>query len=260
MTGVRETVQLPWPADPGSAWAEAVQSPDRIVRLSDPPEVDSADAASIADWIQDRRSLLPMLAVVIGAVGLILVGGLLIGVLPLPAPGGTSAAVQWKAGMGLLMASVVLWIWEALRRRKRRSAPPREAPPARMVLCELHPTRFAIHDGDGYRDTCVAIAADTSDVQAARIRTAFRIWLTRLRADADAASRARNELWQPSGANVFAAEEIFGPDAAGGYLVRRPNSPAHGWGVLLTARRPAKIVGQLRFADVLRWNGSRWSL
>lgn len=250
----------PWPADPVSAWSEAVWKPDRIARLSDAPEVGSADAASIADWVEDQRSVLPMLAIVCATVGLILVGGLLLGALPLSGPGEKPAWLQWTGGIGLLIASLALWAWEVLHRRKRRSEPLREIPPLRMVLCELRPTTFSINDGDGYRGTCIAIDANTADLQAARILTAFRIWLARLREDPGAASQARNKLWQPAGVSVFASEEIFGPQAIGGYLVRRPNLPANGWGLLLTRRRPRKQVGQLRFADVRRWNGTGWSL
>lgn len=46
-----ETYASPWPVDPASA--------------------------SIADWIEDQRSLLPMFAIICAAVGALLVGGLL---------------------------------------------------------------------------------------------------------------------------------------------------------------------------------------
>ncbi|MFE2774038.1 hypothetical protein [Microbacterium resistens] len=109
-----------------------------------------------------------------------------------------------------------------------------------MVLCQLHPTRFHIHDGDGYRETCVAISADIPDEQAARVFTAFRIWLGRLHEDREAMQEARGLYRRPQGATVFTSEEIFGSGAAGGYLVRRPNLPADGWAVL-RPRRPAKL-------------------
>lgn len=109
-----------------------------------------------------------------------------------------------------------------------------------MVLCQLHPTRFHIHDGDGYRETCVAISADIPDAQAARVFTAFRIWLGRLHEDREAMQEARGLYGSPQGATVFTSEEIFGSGAAGGYLVRRPNLPADVWAVL-TPRRPAKL-------------------
>ncbi|MGI6877698.1 hypothetical protein [Microbacterium sp. gxy059] len=237
-----------WPADPASAWAEAVRSPASSERLADPPDADAADAASIADWIEDQRSVLPLLAIVSAVVGVLLIGGLLIGSLPRPEERAGGAAALWAAGTGLLVASVVLGLWEAIRRRRRRTRPARLIPEARLVVCELHPTRFAVREGDGYRETCVAIAADTPDAQAARL------------ADDDGlARRARDEAWNPRDATVFASEEIFGPDASGGYLVRRPNPPADGWGVLITPRRPARIVGQLRFAEVRRWTGTGWS-
>lgn len=249
-----------WPADPASAWAEAVRSPDRATRLSDPPDVDAADAASIADWIEDQRSVLPMFAVVAAAVGAFVIGGLLSGALPRSEPGGVSAEVLWTAGIGLLIASVLLWLWELAGRRRRRTRPPKLIPEVEIVLCQLYPTRFHIYHGDGYRGTCVAIDANTSDAQAARLLTAFGLWLGRVTTDPDAVSRARNEYWVPSGATVFNSEEIFGPEATGGYLVRRPNPPANGWAVLITPRRPAKLVGQLRFADVRQWTGHEWSL
>ena len=50
-----ETFSSPLPADPESAGAEAVRSPHRIDRMSDPPEVDSADADSIANWLENQR-------------------------------------------------------------------------------------------------------------------------------------------------------------------------------------------------------------
>lgn len=247
----------PWPADPASAWAEAVRSPGHIVRLADPPRIDGADADSIADWLGAQRSPLPIFALAGAVAGAILVVGLSLGVFPLSGRGGTPAWLQWAGGVALLIASAALWAWEARRRRRR---PPLEIPPVRMVLCELHPTAFRIHDGDGYLGTCVAIDAEASDAQAATIRTAFRVWLARLHADPDAAKSARDELWQPPGVNVFASEEIFGPEAVGGYLVRSPNRPADGWGLLLTRRRPATMVGELRFADVLRLAETGWSL
>lgn len=249
-----------WPAEPDSAWAEAVLSPLPFGRLNDPPEIDSADATSIADWIEDQRRLLPTLAIVCAAVGVILIGGLLLGVFPRSGPGETPTSAKWAGGIGLLVVSTVLLLWEGLLRRKRRGRPQPEIPQVRIVLCELRPTTFAIHDGDGYRETCIALDANTPDLQAARLLTAFWTWLDRLHADPDAASLARNEAWSPSGASVFASEEIFGSEAAGGYLVRRPNLPANGWGLLITPRRPAKLVGQLRFATVLQWKGTGWGL
>ncbi|MDA4894517.1 hypothetical protein PFZ55_47420 [Streptomyces sp. MS2A] len=248
-----------WPGDPAAAWAEAVRSPEPYERLAGRPDVEAADAASIADWIEDQRSLLPMLAIVSAAVGAFLLGGLLLGVPPRPGHGETNEPIQWIAGVGLLIASAVLCIWELVSRHRRRTRPPRLIPEVRMVLCQLHPTRFHIHDGDGYRETCVAISADIPDEQAARVFTAFRIWLGRLHEDREAMQEARGLYWSPQGATVFTSEEIFGSGAAGGYLVRRPNLPADGWAVLITPRRPAKLAGQLRFADIRQWSGREWT-
>ncbi|MBA0053359.1 hypothetical protein E0L36_21515 [Streptomyces sp. AJS327] len=97
----------PWPADPASAWAEAVRSPAPYERLTDPPDAGAADADSIADWIEDQRSVLPMLAIVSAAVGAIVIGGLMISVPPRPGDGAAKASVQWATGVGLLVASAV---------------------------------------------------------------------------------------------------------------------------------------------------------
>lgn len=254
-----ETVRSSWPADPQSAWAQASRSPDQIHRLTDPPDVDSADAASMIDWIEDQKSMLPMFAIAASAIGVIIVGGLFPGVLPLSGQRSQDEGGLWAAGTVLLVAAIVLWGWELINRVRRRRQPPQLIPEVQLVLCQLYPARFSIADGDGYRETCIAIAADTSDAQAARVLTAFRLWLDRLHADAGATIRARNEGWAPSGATVFASEEIFGPEATGGFLVRRPNPPADGWGVLITPRRPRKFVGELRFANVRQWTGFEWS-
>ncbi|MBM7367542.1 hypothetical protein [Gordonia hydrophobica] len=247
-----------WPGDPAAAWADAVRSSDRYDRLTAPPRIDSADAASLADWNEDRhslRSLLPMFAIVSAAAGVVLISGLLLGILPLSGPDATKEVVQWVSGISLLITSAVLAAREVVTRRRTESP---QTIPVQIVLCQLHPTRFEIHDGDGYRETCIAIGAGIPDAQAARVFTAFQVWLGRLYEDHDAESRARNELWRPSGANVFTSEEIFGPQAAGGYLVRRPALAADGWGALITRRRPATLAGQLRFADVLQWTGNGW--
>lgn len=221
-----------WPGDPHSAWDEAGRSPGPIDRLDDPPDIDAADAASIADWIEDQRSLLPMFATIAAAVGAVLVGGLLLHILPLPDRGGLSSGAQRTGGICLLVASIVLWVWEIVSRRRRKSLPPRLIPEARVILCQLYPIIFHIPQGDGFGDTSVAIDADTPDAQAARVLTAFRIWTARLHANPDPSSQARDTAWKP----------------------------ADGWGVLVTPRRPKRHVGQLRFADIRQWTGSGWSL
>ncbi|MFD2757017.1 hypothetical protein [Gulosibacter faecalis] len=249
-----------WPADPESAWREATHSPDPITRLTDPPEVESADFASTLDWLGEQRSMLPAFAVVAAVVGAIVLGGLAVGVLPMSGAGAIPAPALWAIGIGLLVVAVALTVWELVRRMRQRGRDLQEIPPVRIVLCELRTSKFHVHEGDGYHGTCVAIDAAAPDAQAARLLTAFRIWLARLEADPDADIAARDVGWQPRGATVMTAEEIFGPQATGGYLVRQPNPPADGWGLLITPRRPAKLVGQLRFAEVLRWRGEAWTL
>lgn len=237
----------PWPADPASAWAQAVAAPAPVARHGEAPSITPLE--EIAENMRRQRVFVPTVALVFTVVGVILVGGLLAGVFPLSGRS-TSAAVQWTAGVVLLIVGPVLWIahrqWRAYEER-------RGFPPARGVLCEIYPTAFHIGDGDGYCLTSVAIDARTSDEQAARIAAAFQLWLARLDADKQAdtdATMAWGSKFRQRVVNAFASEEIFGPEAAGGYLVRGTagRSP---WALLLEWRAPEDPAHPMRGALVL---------
>lgn len=242
-----------WPGDPVSAWREAGKSPQPYERLTDAPDLDGADAFSISDWVSAQRSPLPLLGTVFFLIGAALAVQLIVRT----QTDGPQSWWIWGSTAAMLGAGVVLWAWEISKRRARRIHPPL-LPDAETVLCELHTTGFLVNHDDGYRETCVAIDAAASDAQAARIFTAFQIWLDALQSDPALTLAARSQ-WHPHAATVFAAEEIFGPDASGGFLVRRPNPPADGWGAIVTPRRPRSHIGQLRYADVLRWRADGWS-
>lgn len=199
--------------------------------------------------MRGQRVFVPMVALVFTVVGVILVGGLLSGVFPLSGRS-TSATVQWTAGVVLLVVGPVLWLGH---RQWRKQEERQGFPPARGVLCEIYPTTFHIGDGDGWCLTSVAIDARTPDEQASRIATAFRIWLARLESDKEADSAAKN-AWN-SGfrrriINAFASEEIFGPDAAGGYLIRGTASRSP-WALMLDWREPEDPAHPMRNALVL---------
>ncbi|WP_396911123.1 hypothetical protein [Mycolicibacterium sp.] len=237
----------PWPADPASAWAQAVAAPTPKARYGKPPSIRPLE--KIAANMRRQRVLVPTVALVFTVVGAILVGGLLVGVFPLSGRS-TSATVQWTAGVVLLIVGPALWIGH---RQWRKHEERRGFPPARGVLCEIYPTSFRIGDGDGWSDTSVAIDARTSDEQASRLATAFRIWLACLEADKEADSAAKN-AWN-SGfrrriINAFASEEIFGPDAAGGYLIRGTARRSR-WALLLDWRESEDPAHPMRNALVL---------
>lgn len=143
----------PWPADPASAWAQAVAAPVPKARYGDPPSVRPLE--EIAADMRGQRVLGPTIALVFTVVGAILVGGLLAGVLPRSGRG-ASAGVQWFAGVVLLIAGTVLWLGH---RQWRKYEERQGFPPARGVLCEIYPTSFHIGDGDGWCLTSVAIDA-----------------------------------------------------------------------------------------------------
>lgn len=236
-----------WPADPASAWAQAVAAPVPTARYGDPPSIKPLE--KIAENMRRQRVFVPTIALVLTVVGAVLLGGLLAGVLPLSGRS-TSAVVQWISGIVLLVSGPALWI---THRQWRTRQERRGFPPARGVLCEIYPTTFRIGDGDGYCGTSVAIDARTPDEQASRIAAAFRIWLARLEADKEADSAAEN-AWG-SGlrrrvVNAFASEEIFGPEAAGAYLVRGTASGSR-WALLLDWRAPEDPAHPMRNALVL---------
>lgn len=241
----------PWPADPPSAWAQASGSPVPIARHGEPPEIKPLE--EIAENMRRQRVIVPTVALVFTVVGATLVGGLLAGVFPLSGRP-TSAGVQWTAGVTLLIVGPALWI---AHRQWRVREERRGFPLARGVLCEIYPTMFHIGDGDGYCLTSVAIDARTSDEQASRIAAAFRIWLARLDADKQddtAAKIAWGSKFRQRVVNTFASEEIFGPEAAGGYLVRGTASRSP-WALLLEWRAPEDPAHPMRGALVLAVDG-----
>lgn len=183
----------PWPADPVSAWAQAVAAPAAKSRYGERPSIRPLE--EIAADVRGQRVFVPAVALVFTVVGAILVGGLLVGVFPLSGRS-TSAGVQWFAGVVLLIVGPALWLGH---RQWRKYEERQGFPPARGVLCEIYPTSFHIGDGDGWCLTSVAIDARTPDEQVSRIATAFRIWLARLEADKEADSAARMRGTRGSG-------------------------------------------------------------
>ncbi len=236
-----------WPADPASAWTQAVSAPVPKARYGEPPSIRPLE--EIAANMRRQRVFVPTVALVFTVVGAILVGGLLAGVFPLSGRS-TSEAVQSIAGIVLLIVGPVLWIGH---RQWRKHEERQGFPPARGVLCEIYPTTFHIGDGDGWCLTSVAIDARTADEQASRIVTAFRIWLARLEADKEAGYAAKdawNSGFRRRIINAFASEEIFGPEAAGGYLVRGTASGSR-WALLLDWRELEDLAHPMRNALVL---------
>ncbi|MBE5494641.1 Uncharacterised protein [Mycobacteroides abscessus subsp. abscessus] len=237
----------PWPADPVSAWAQAVAAPAAKSRYGERPSIRPLE--EIAADVRGQRVFVPAVALVFTVVGAILVGGLLVGVFPRSGHS-TSAGVQWFAGVVLLIVGPALWLGH---RQWRKYEERQGFPPARGVLCEIYPTSFHIGDGDGWCLTSVAIDARTPDEQVSRIATAFRIWLARLEADKEADSAAKN-AWN-SGfrrriINAFASDEIFGPEASGGYLVRGTAKRSR-WALLLDWREPEAPAYPMRNALVI---------
>lgn len=113
-------------------------------------------------------------------------------------------------------------------RRYRRDHPMEtrdlyEASRLRGVIVEPFPARFRIHDtSDGQVNAVIGVDVRLDAAQAARIRLAFTTWFEQLDADRRSAREMRN---QHGAEDVRPAEDFFGPEAVGGYLMRET------WGV-----------------------------
>ncbi len=88
------------------------------------------------------------------------------------------------------------------------------------ILCSVHPSDLGIGDADGYytRSTHVLIATDIPVPRALRLLAAFDRWIGGMDADARVyASSVWN--WSGPGTLAYGSQEIFGPEAAGAFLV-----------------------------------------
>ncbi|WP_051393198.1 hypothetical protein [Glycomyces arizonensis] len=87
----------------------------------------------------------------------------------------------------------------------------------RGVVCELFPTGFKVLGGDGWDPTVIGVDARLDEAAAARVRRAFADWFAAVEGD----KRTDREVaHRHNGRDVLPAEEVFGREAEGGYLIR----------------------------------------
>ena len=216
-----------WPGDPAGIWAATRPTAGRTRRT--PPD--------LRDFEEFERLAAPGDSAIGGAV-IYTVGGLfflvtgIVGLIFRPdAPDASMGtffslfawAVRWypllalAAGIGFLVAAPLTF------RRERRNHPQEirdlyEAACDRGILVETTAARFRIFDtGDGWVEAAVGVDVRLDPVAATRIRTAFHRWFTLLEQDRKAAQAMRVKNGR---GDVRRAEDVFGPEAAGGFLLR----------------------------------------
>ncbi|NDK92179.1 hypothetical protein GYA93_21815 [Gordonia desulfuricans] len=220
-----------WPCDPESVWAAA--APAAAPGRPTPPDIGDLD-----DF---RRLAAPGDGAVGGAVVYAIAGAffLAVGIVALffrPDPADADGflgvlqwLIRWYPIAPLAVGAAFLIAAPRSYRRDRADHPHEvrdlyEAATDRGILVEKAGASFRILDrSDGWVDAAVGVDVRLDAVRAAHIREAFRTWFALLGADAQAARHARNLNGRTE---VRRAEEIFGPEATGGYLMRAtyPNS------------------------------------
>ena len=223
-----------WPGDPHDVWRRAADTPVGTPLPAPPPWRD------LDDFV--RTVTVPR--TYLGTAGLVALGGLWLGGVAVaalvqlsntPMPDGTPWYFQAAAGplVGLLpwsgyvalAAAGGAAVWSVLHVRQGRA---RRDDTVRAVHARAVAGGYVVHSGssslrvdtdEGTAPTRLLVDARLPEADAARLRAAARAWLAALTGDRAATAAAR-ERFGPRDAVPLA--EIFGPDAAGGWLARGP--------------------------------------
>ncbi|MDQ6526782.1 hypothetical protein RB608_24380 [Nocardioides sp. LHD-245] len=111
-------------------------------------------------------------------------------------------------------ASAWQWAESSPAPLHRRRPTPRTVP-IDGVLCDVFSSPLTMSAGDSDSETRILVDVHVPDEKAARIVAAFTSW---------ASDPAARDAWGPVPLALFyvviTAEELFGPDAAGGYIAR----------------------------------------
>lgn len=123
------------------------------------------------------------------------------------------------------------------------------------LLGRVYPARsttgtavFRVDAGDVLQDTAVVIDTGIAADHAARLLWAFDAWFTVLENNDLAHRGARLRF---GSATIVTSEEIFGPEAVGGYLVRDPHPGTRGWRLLIADRPRNPALSSYRKGEVL---------
>jgi len=223
-----------WPGDPHEVWRRAADTTAGTPFPAPPPWRD------LDDFV--RTVTVPR--TYLGAAGLVALGGLWLGGVAVaalvqldrhPMPDDTPWYFQAAAGplVGLMPWSgyVALAVavgavgWSILHVRRGRS---RRDDTVRGVHARAVAAGYVVHSGssslrvdtdEGTAPTRLLVDARLPEAAAARLRAATRAWLAALQGDAAATAAARARF---GSRDAVPLAEIFGADAAGGWLARGP--------------------------------------
>lgn len=223
-----------WPGDPGRIWAESGGKTVDIARPHPAPVLESVKQAS--QWMDP--SPFPQAEAYVAPLFWVLIPVVVIGVLAygtISHPAGFDAGQHWD--LWLICIGVLIWLLITIGvvvhrvrfypRRRRESA---EQVFEHSIVCEVHRSPYYFDGGEG-TSTPGRILIDHSvpDAQAARIVGALRAWVSQEDVEQELGYGTLHEY------RCIASEEIFGPDAAGGYFTASAAEEG-GW-VLLTETR-----------------------
>ncbi|WP_026931409.1 hypothetical protein [Glycomyces tenuis] len=228
----------PWPGGPDAVWAASAGTSAQ----HRPPAPDVSGFDDFARRVAPREAaLLSALLFVFLGVGLLVYAIVVASLMPeLPEGLDGFDAVVLNLMKWHWVVSLVVGAWSLLVTAPRtylkdkRDHPGEtralyEASLDRGVVCEVFATRFKVPGSDGWDRTVIGIDARLDGERAARIRRAFTDWFAAVQSDV----RTDKEVSKRHGGrDVLPAEDVFGPEAAGGYLIRQ-SVVGTGWMMLI---------------------------
>lgn len=208
--------------DPGRFWAASATS-----TLPRHPAPDLTDRTAFVTYVEVRGPRWQVPA---------LLGGLAVFCVAYSVVSDTAPVVLWALAGTLALAAAGALLWDS---RTRVGA--YERAHTRFVehgvLAQAYWTPLDVGH-ESFRPAAVLIDAGLPDERAARLRAAFAGWIAEVVADPGLAADVK--AWFRVGHGVNTSEDLFGPDATGGYLTG-PLALSH-WKVLLPAGNSWRIL------------------
>lgn len=220
-----------WPGDPVEVWAASGGTTADITRPRPVPVMESVQ--QVSRWADPSR--FPHAEAFLAPLFWALIPVVVIGILAygtISDPAGFDAAEHWD--FWLICIGGLIWLLIAIGvtvhrvrsyPRRRRESDQRTF--THSIVCEVHRSPYYFDGGEG-SSTPGRILVDHTvpDAQAARIVGALRVWVSQPDVEQELGYGSLREY------RCIASEEVFGPDAAGGYFAAS-DAEEGGW-VLLT--------------------------
>lgn len=230
-----------WPGDPASAWAQAATTANPLVRPRPVPPVETTDdvARHQESFVRTETWGAPIFWVCLA----LAFAGL---VASFKFAGDEIDPLLWVAAGGLLAVTVGILVFRAtFYPRWYRESLEHELKTG--ILCDVYGSPLTIPGGDSDSSTNILIDVRAPDDQAARIAEALRVWAER--------PGAADSWGQEPGWTVYRAltsAELFGDDAAGGFIVRDCSVEPGGWVLVSESQEPEYPDAPYRRAELTR--------